>query len=76
MARTSSGGVSNSAAKEFSNCEGRIANDNYNRVLGGATVYEQLATINHIKPLPVNRYPKLQPQSTNQVVKNSSLYGC
>jgi hypothetical protein len=74
MARTSSGGVSNSAAKEFSNCEGRIANDNYNRVIGNATVYEQLKAINGVKPLPVNRYPKLQPQSTLQVVKNSGLY--
>lgn len=74
MARTSSGGVSNSAAKEFSNCEGRIANDNYNRVVGGATVYEQLSAINRVKPLPVNRYPKLQPQSTLQVVKHSCLY--
>ena len=74
MARTSSGGVSNSAAKEFSNCEGRIANDNYNRVVGGATVYEQLVAINRVKPLPVNRYPRLQPLSTLQVVKNSSLF--
>lgn len=74
MARTSSGGVSNSAAKEFSNCEGRIANDNYNRVIGGATVYQQLVAINRVKPLPVNRYPKLQPQSTLQVLRNSSLY--
>jgi hypothetical protein len=74
MARTSSGGVSNSAAKEFSNCEGRIANDNYNRVIGGSTVYEQLSIINGNKPLPVNRYPKLQPKSILQVIKNSSLY--
>ena len=74
MARTSSGGVSNSAAKEFSNCEGRIANDNYNRVVGGATVYEQLVAINRVKPLPIDRYPKLQPLSTLQVVKNSSLF--
>lgn len=73
MARTSSGGVSNSAAKEFSNCEGRIANDNYNRVVGGATIYEQLVAIKGVKPLPVNRYPKLQPKSTLQVVKNAGL---
>lgn len=74
MPRTSSGGVSNSAAKEFSNVEGRIANDNYNRIIGGATVYEQLSAIKGVKPLPVNRYPKLQPQSTAQVIKNSCIY--
>ena len=73
MARTSSGGVSNSAAKEFSNCEGRIANDNYNRVVGGATIYEQLTAIRGVKPLPVNRYPKLHPLSTLEIVKNSRL---
>lgn len=73
MARTSSGGVSNSAAKEFSNCEGRIANDNYNRVVGGATIYEQLSAIKGVKPLPVNRYPKLHPLSTLQVVANAGL---
>lgn len=74
MARTSSGGVSNSAAKEFSNCEGRIANDNYNRVVGGANIYDILSSIKGVKPLPVNKYPKLQPQSTLQIVKNSGLY--
>lgn len=73
MARTSSGGISNSAAKEFSNCEGRIANDNYNRVIGAATVYEQLSAIGKTKPLPVNRYPTLQPQSTLQVVSGLGL---
>lgn len=76
MARTSSGGVSNSAAKEFSNCEGRIANDNYNRVIGGATIYEQMTAINGVKPLPVNRYPKLKPKSTNQIIKHSNLHCC
>lgn len=74
MARTSSGGVSNSAAKEFSNVEGRIANDNYNRVIGGATIYEQVSAIKGVKPLPVNRYPKLQAQSPIQVVRNSGLF--
>ena len=73
MARTSSGGVSNSAAKEFSNCEGRIANNNYNRVVGSANIYDILKDINGVKPLPVNRYPKLQPQSTLEVVKSSGL---
>ncbi len=74
MARTSSGGISNSAAKKFSNCEGIIANDNYNRVIGSTSVYEQLVKINGVKPLPVNKYPKLKPQSTNQIVLNSGLY--
>lgn len=74
MARTSSGGISNSAAKEFSNVEGRIANDNYNRVIGNATVYEQLSAINSVKPLPVNRYPNLKPKSATEVVLDTGLY--
>ena len=74
MARTSTGGVSNSAAKQFSNCQGRITNDNYNRVIASANVYEILSGLKAQSKLPVNRYPKLQPQSTNQVVMNSGLF--
>jgi len=73
MPRTSSGGVSNSAAKEFSNCEGRISNNNYNRIIGSATIYEQMYKINGVKPLPVNKYPKLQPKTILEVVKYSGL---
>ena len=73
MARTSSGGISNSAAREFSNCSGRISNDNYNRVVGGATVYELLLAIKGNKPLPVNKYPKLKAQTTLQVLKNVKM---
>ena len=73
MARTSSGGVSNSAAKKFSNVGGRITNDNYNRLVGSATIYEQLKNINDLKSLPINRYPNFQPLTTIQIVANANL---
>ena len=40
MALTAPGGVSNSSARRFSNVFGRIANDNYNRVIGSESTYE------------------------------------
>ena len=73
MARTSSGGVSNSSAKKFSNVEGRITNDNYNRLIGSATVYEQLKNINNFKSLPINRYPDFQPLTTLEIVMHTNL---
>ena len=74
MARTSSGGISNSAAKQFSNCEGRICKDNLNRVVASANIYDILTLINGQKPLPVNKYPNLHPKSINQVVLNLDLF--
>jgi len=74
MARTSSGAVSNSAAKQFSNCQGRITNDNYNRVIASANVYDILSSLNAQKKQPVNKYPNLQPKSTNQVILDFGLY--
>lgn len=73
MPRTSSGAISNSAAKQFSNCEGRIANDNYNRIIAGATIYEQMEKIKGVKSLPVNKYPQFQPKSIIQVIKQTGL---
>jgi len=68
MARTSPGGVSNSGAKQFSNCQGRITLDNYNRVVASSNY------TNHAKKLPINKYPYLHPLSVNEVVINSPFY--
>jgi hypothetical protein len=67
MTRTSSGAISNSASKPFSNCQGRITMDNHNRVIGSANVYDILEEINGNKPLPTNRYPNLQPLTPQQI---------
>lgn len=73
MPRTSSGGISNSAAKQFSNCEGRICNDNYNRIIAQRNSYEILSELNAQKPLPKNKYPNLQPLNINQVLLSTGL---
>lgn len=73
MPRTSSGGISNSAAKQFSNCMGRISNDNYNRIVAQRSSYEILTEINGQKPLPQNNYPTLKPLSANQVLLSTGL---
>ena len=73
MARTSSGGVSNSAAKQFSNCQGRITNDNYNRVVGNATVGAIMIDLKTENKFPVDRYPNLHPLNTSQVITQTGL---
>ncbi len=73
MARTSSSAISNSATKPFSNCQGRITKDNYNRVVAQANIYDILTSLSEKKSLPTNRYPNIKPKSVNQVVLESGL---
>ena len=73
MPRTSSGGISNSAAKKFSNCEGRICKDNFNRIVAQKSSYEILSELGAVKPLPVNRYPNLEPLNATEVLLSTGL---
>lgn len=68
MTLTSSGAITNSASKVFTNVNGTIAKQNFNRATESASIYEQLMRINGIKPIPYNRYPKFNPQSTDSVL--------
>lgn len=70
MTLTSSGAISNSGSKEFTNVNGTIAKQNYNRATESASIYEQLMKINGIKPIPYNRYPKFNPQSADSILAN------
>lgn len=72
MALTAPGGITNSSSKPFSNLFGRIAHDNYNRVVASESTWDFNNSIKGPK-LAVNRYPGLKPQSIEQIIKTTGL---